>query len=1359
MLRVIQQPLTLTTARPRSPTTIRTLNIGAKAVQPTLTLRTGLAVQPTGGQAGPTAAAYKQYDHRTHVYMKADTYIGVDERMIREEWLYDIANRKMVNVSIDFVPGCERLFLEILTNASDNVGRSRRAGVDPGGIEILMDNSTISVTNYGLPIPIEIHPKEGVYVPQMIFGSLLTSSNYEVERHEAGTNGIGAKATNIFSKEFMVIVNDHIRHLKYTQIWNENMTRRNEPVIEPFTGTRSSTQVVYKMDFARFRYPVPLGPQGGYPPEAFVLFARHAVDISFTAKTMVTFNGQEFNYANIREYARLYFGDAVDTAIVHYQWPPGTEIIHKKKGYEVAKNPAIVPEIELIAIDTPDEGHHVSFINCMMTRDGGIHVNSAIKAVGDSAVQMVNETIVKKLVKQNKGKELDAKEKRAHTITINDVKPHISILLSARALDPKFTSQTKTMLGAVVKDGKTQTKIDINISEEELRGINRWQLIDRLYAALDAKQFASLAKTDGKLKRFVRLQKGVDANNAGKADRHRCVLYITEGRSGAGYANTLVSLVPGGRDHIGVLPMRGKSLNVMNADRFKIEKNEEIKELKKMLGLVDCPDPKQKATYYLDPNNFSRLRYGAIMIMADSDVDGKHIIGLILNFFHCRFPSLLARGFVLHYRTPTLRVTHGRTVLKFYLQSEYDAWKAQTPNYQSWHHKYYKGLGTSDDDEVADDYGTPRVVTCLYDEDAPEAMRLAFDKDRADQRKDWIGRWRPVMDMDLRMQPISQFVNEELILFGIAAVQRAIPKLTDGLKQSHRKIIYGAHKKWKIGSKKTGYSEVKVAQFAPSVAGQTHYSHGEQVLDEVVIGMAQNFTGSNNIPWFFRKGQFGKRYFGGKDASSSRYLHTYPERLMAKILRKEDRPILIPVIEEGDEVEPETYWPIIPMALVNGVHGVGMAWSSTIPSHNALDLKKWLAMKLQGAQDDDLPDIIPWYNGFNGTIRVIDRRRRQKRLATKVEVITVTNEDGTQTPQVTRTQVEEDDDDNDSPVKEGLNEEEEDRLAEEFGSRPLLSMISLGKFHIDMSGTIIVTELPLGRWPLSYRKWLEELEEEKKITGYRDLCGDNVVYFEIQGFKEPPSYRTLKLRRTMGMSNMVLLDEGGQPVRYDTAFDILEAFYARRLPVYQRRKDYILQHLAEEIVTMRHKIAFIQAVINGQIHIINRKIAAIRVEMDQLGIPHEIYEGSKTRHLSEDDIAAFMDQIAAKEQERVVIEQTTPAQMWLRDLDEFEEEYRTVFGLRKQGITLTIGQPVAPKNPFPDTKPATTLTMDMRNIVQQARRPARVITPKSQEGSPTDVKPPLRLVMTPIPAAALDKPPDVPPKLTLNLNIAPIVVQ
>lgn len=1190
----------------------------------------------------PTADSYKQYDQRTHVYMKPDMYIGTDEKVTREEWLYDFNNKKMFKYNIDFVPGCERLFLEILTNASDSVGKSRRAKITPGNIEIFMNNSTISVTNYGLPIPIEIHPTEKVYVPQMIFGSLLTSSNYEVDRHECGTNGIGAKATNIFSKSFMVIVIDHNRHLKYTQVWNENMRVRSDPLIEQYNSSVSSVQVVYQMDFERFKYLVPNGDQGGYEPVAFNLFARHAIDISFTAKTKVIFNNIEFDYSNIRNYARLYFGDAVDSAVIHYQWPPNTELVNKKGGYQIAKDPSIKPDVELIAIDTPDEGNHVSFVNCMMTKDGGVHVNAAIKSVCDSTVSMINDQTMKKLTRQSKGKEIDAKDKRSYTININDVKPHISILLSVKVVNPKFTSQTKTTLSSPTP------KIDIG--EDKLRIIGRWKLIERLYAALEAKQFNAATKTDGKNKKYVKLLKGIDANNAGKTDRHKCVLYITEGQSGASYANKMISYTPGTRDFIGVLPMKGKGLNVMKADRFQIEKNIEINELKKMLGLSEGVD-------YLDQNNFNKLRYGCLLIMADSDVDGKHIIGLIINFFYCRFPSLLARGFVMFYRSPILRVTFNKNVYKFYTQREYNNWKNSTPNYDKWSHDYYKGLGSSKDSEIKDDYNNQRIVTCVYDDQTPAAVKLAFDRDLTDERKKWICNWDNSTNVEeIDMQPISWFINHELIQFSIEDTQRSIPKLTDSFKESQRKIIYAAHLKWNITPGKQNYDKLKVAQFAAYIAEKSNYHHGESILGDVIFGMAQNFITSNNIPWFGREGQVGSYVELGKDAAAPRYVKTKPEKLMGFIIRKEDKPILESIVDEGDKVEPKTYWPIIPMCLVNGAQGIGTGFSTFVPNHNPVDIINWLKLKLNGSVQ--LPLILPWYRDYTGTIKIIDRRNRKKTKKTKV---IFTNVDGI----ITNIEINNDTNEDDT-TDENLNEFDFSNIQE--GVRPLLSMVTLGTYHIT-NNSVVITALPLGRSPNDYHKWLEILVEEKKITGFNDNSADNTVRFELFGFREMVNHRTLKLKRTMGMSNMVFLNENGKPTRYDTSTDILEAFYKLRLPVYQLRKDYILKHLTEEIVELNHKIKFIKCVIENKIIVINRNLSNIYAEMDKLEIPHNIHKKSKTRNFTVEEINKLMNDITDKQNEINSLVNTKIETMWLNELTELESVYYKEFGEKKIEIS------------------------------------------------------------------------------------------
>lgn len=1199
---------------------------------------------------GPTAADFKHYEQRKHVYEKPDAYIGADGPVEREEWVFQ--DGKIIPATISLPPGCERLFMEILSNASDNAGNSRRQGLDPGSIEVMMDHKTISVKNYGMPIPVEIHPQEGVYVPQMVFGTMLTSSNYERVRNETGTNGIGAKATNIFSKQFMVIVEDAVRKVKYTQVWNENMTICGEPVIEQYPRGISSTTVVYVMDFARFSLPVPRSgenalPEGGYSAEAVALFRRHAIDISFTSKVVVVFNGDEYNFRDIRNYARLYFPEAADKGIIHYQWPAGTKIKQKAGGHQVCADNRAIPDVELIAMDTPDAGSIIAFANSMMTREG-THVTAAIGAVGEIAVNIVNEESLRKLTRQSKGKDIDPKEKRLRTIALKDVKPHISLVLAVRVVNPKFTSQTKTNMHSPA--------VKISIEPALLRPISGWSLIARLYAALEAKLFATLSKSDGKLRRHIVLSKGIDANNAGKELRHRCILYITEGDSGAGYANTLMGLTETKRDFIGILPMRGKGLNVMNATLDRMEKNKEINDLKKMLGLCECTD-------YSTKENFAKLRYGGVMIMADSDVDGKHIIGLILTFFYCRFPQLLERRYITYYRTPILRVHRGTQHLKFFTQCEYDNWVKETPDYEKWEHKYFKGLGTSTDLNIAEDHRQPRIVQTLVDEDTTPAMHLAFRRDHADLRKEWLTNWVQVLEDDGTEeipggghgQQISTFINQELILFSLANVQRAIPAFVDGLKESSRKIIYGAHLKWNISPDAKHYKELRVAQFAAYVAENSKYHHGDMILDRVVINMAQNFVGSNNLPWFSPQGQFGSRLEGGKDAAASRYLNTFPESILPYILRREDRSCLVAHIDEGDKVEPEFYYPVIPMILVNGAKGIGTGYSTFIPNHDPLALVAWLRARLLRKP---LPAVLPWYRGFKGTIRVVNNSRNKSVVTTiskgetKTEVMALVSLADLDAPLPEIAGEEDGEDGNLEDDEAVLNKLSSSRVEDASGLR--WSMQSLGAFYMK-AGLIVITELPLGTTPLAYHKWLEGLASERKIRDYRDLCSGNDIHFEIIDFHGVvPDYSTLKLQRLFGMSNMFCLDMNNRPHRYESAADILENFYAVRLPLYQQRKDHALAAIGEEITALTYKERLLRAILEKKIEPLRAPLEVIHRRMAELGIPTDVFDKLKFRHATLEEVNKLLEKIAALQDKYRYLEALTITELWLEDLRELE---------------------------------------------------------------------------------------------------------
>jgi len=192
-----------------------------------------------------------------------------------------------------------------------------------------------------------------------------------------------------------------------------------------------------------------------------------------------------------------------------------------------------------------------------------------------------------------------------------------------------------------------------------------------------------------------------------------------------------------------------------------------------------------------------------------------------------------------------------------------------------------------------------------------------------------------------------------------------IPNVLDGLKESQRKVLYACLKKRLT-------SQTKVAQLAGSVAEITQYHHGEQNLLDTIVKLAQNFVGSNNIPYLTRDGQFGSLLEGGEDSAAARYIYTCLEKTTRLLFREEDDAVLNYVVSDGETVEPEYYLPVLPMILVNGCSGIGTGWSSSVPAHNPKDLihwiKEWISNESEGDIEVEHEDLVPWYNNFTGSI-------------------------------------------------------------------------------------------------------------------------------------------------------------------------------------------------------------------------------------------------------------------------------------------------------------------------------------------------------------------------------------------------------
>jgi DNA topoisomerase II len=402
-----------------------------------------------------------------------------------------------------------------------------------------------------------------------------------------------------------------------------------------------------------------------------------------------------------------------------------------------------------------------------------------------------------------------------------------------------------------------------------------------------------LKKGDGsKRQRLVGIPKLDDANDAGGRNSDTCTLILTEGDSAKTLAISGLSVV--GRDRFGVFPLRGKLLNVREASAAQITGNAEIQNIKQILGL-------QHGKVYTDAKS---LRYGHLMIMTDQDHDGSHIKGLIMNFLHTFYPSLLKiPNFLVEFITPIIKATKGRESVSFFTLPEYETWRERVGNQRGWKIKYYKGLGTSTSAEAKEYFariGSHRKQFEWRGDEDGEALEMAFSKKKVEERKEWLRSFVPGTYLDHSADRISyaDFVHKELILFSRADLERSIPSVVDGLKPGQRKILYACFKR-------NLKNDIKVAQLAGYVAEHSAYHHGEQSLAGTILGLAQDFVGSNNINLLVPQGQFGTRLQGGKDAASARYIFTRLAPLTRHLFNEADDALLSYLNEEGQTIEPE----------------------------------------------------------------------------------------------------------------------------------------------------------------------------------------------------------------------------------------------------------------------------------------------------------------------------------------------------------------------------------------------------------------------------------------------------------------------
>jgi DNA topoisomerase-2 len=1133
---------------------------------------------PTLGIAKMSSAdKYKKHTHREHILELPDTYIGSVETHEESRWVFNADTSKMGYHKVQFNPGFYKLFDEILVNARDALVRSvvekDKTPVKHIDISVKRDDKglVITVENDGDGIPIEEHPTEKVYVPEMIFGHLLTSGNYnkEEEKIVGGKNGYGAKLTNIFSHEFSIETRSPRHGMKYSQTWKDHMLKCSKPSLHKDKGVKGFVKITYTPDLSRFI--------GLDIDSMLAVLHTRAIEISALAgkEVKVSWNGETITTNTFEKYVKLF---VKDEAALAYE--------RCSDRWEVA---AVLTRTLFDDEDDASDEKHVSFVNGINTKKGGKHVETVSKHILGDFCEV-------------------AKKKRKIDIKPAQLKDSLMLFVNATIVNPAFDSQTKETLTTPASKFGSPFKTSGKLVE----GLVKLGLLDEAQSILDAKANRDAKKSDGKKRTTLRgMPKLVDALWAGTAKSGECTLILTEGDSAATSAISGLKVV--GREKWGVFPLKGKILNVRDVSADKFSKNEELTAIKKIIGL-------EHGKKYTD---LKSLRYGRIMVMADQDLDGSHIKGLLMNLFHAEWPTLLQAGFVCSLATPLLKASRRGEVLSFYSQGEFNTWRESLGDsgLRGWTLKYYKGLGTSTPAEAQEWFQNLHEIKYTWDDETNESISLAFSKKRADDRKKWLATYDPSRILNAAQGNVdfTKFIHDELIHFSNADNIRSLPHIMDGLKPSQRKILFAC-------LKRNLSQEIRVAQLAGYVSEHAAYHHGEASLNMAIVSMAQVFVGANNINLLAPVGQFGSRLMGGKDSASPRYIHTHLESIVSKIYRKEDNQILNYIDDDGLQVEPDTYLPVLPMLLVNGCVGIGTGFSTDIPPYNPSDLVSLLRDRLTGKRTT-LQNLAlqPWWLGFRGRLTNLEDGGWQTR----------------------------------------------------------------GLYTFDDAKKIVsITELPVGTWTNDYKAFLDEMctntdvdwaktESGKPILkNYEDLYNHIDVRFDLQldpdyydDAKDNPAEfeKRFRLTSTWRTSNMVCFNNDMKIIRYNCVGDILEDFYKLRVAKYEERRTKEIERLRKEAIECDAKARFLRANLEGTIDLRRKTDDEIVMSMKEHKLPAlstpfneelvDSYEYLLRLRIDRVKASAIDEaerQVALAKEAVEELEQTTASTLWTHDLDEFE---------------------------------------------------------------------------------------------------------
>lgn len=613
---------------------------------------------------------YKELSEQEHVLLRPGMYVGSVKPELSTQFVFDYKEQMMVQKEVEYVPAILKLIDEIISNSTDEYRRPDNIGLTQISVTVMKDNTIVIEDNGG--IPVVKHKEAGIMVPQLIFGRMRTSSNYndDEDRSGLGTNGVGSSLTNIFSSYFGVMTDDGKK--RWFGNWKNNMSEFYDEEIEKSSKKNHGTRITFHLDFSRF--------------EGIDKFDRTFKDIILT---------RCINAAAANPGLKVTYKD-VDVC-GEYRFDNFKDYIDLYRNYVTLKDCIEMKDEHKHVYIYPDGAINIGFVN------GGIcNKGTHVKALH----QIINTTVCDFLKKKDK---ID--------LLPRQVDGNYSMFCDLTISNPSYDSQTKECLTTPVEKFYKDENIKFELPSKFLDSVVKSEIIDNVRDWYKKKCEAEDQRAIRKINREIskglkRPDKFITCTSKKKQEKQ---LWIFEGDSAkAAFRNCRDPHTQAG------YIMRGVPKSAWNESPTTIMKNEVYNDLVTILGLK-----------FGDTFDINDLKFNKIVISSDMDNDGHHIAGILLAFFN-NWPELYDKGIVVRSISPIIVAHKNKLTKNFYSIEEY---KREESKLKGWTYKFTKGLGGLNNAESKEMYLNPKFQVFKKDDLAQSMMKKWFTKDDSNTRK------------------------------------------------------------------------------------------------------------------------------------------------------------------------------------------------------------------------------------------------------------------------------------------------------------------------------------------------------------------------------------------------------------------------------------------------------------------------------------------------------------------------------------------------------------------------------------------------------------------------------------------------